>query len=566
MIVVYGSTRVHLPNRFLLIYSLTAIGVLAIVSLSLMPTLSDTLSVRQKRDLDVKFATTTFDASKEKKLGLDLPPFLSTGRQNSDPQKMQFVKEMMEHAWSGYVNYAWGHDDLQPISKTGYDWYQTQNLLNTPVDALDTLYIMGLHAEYNASKHLILETLDFKKITQAVSVFETVIRVLGGLLAAYDLEGDPRLIEKCVELADLLLPAFDGESGFPVNQLVLATGETRGSRTALSLAEIGSLQLEFQYLSDVTGNPVYAEKALFVYKQLQTIKTPIHGLYPEYIHPGDIRGEVQGGKVSLGGMSDSYYEYLLKMWFSTGEPEFFDMYYEAAQGFGNRLARHSSSGYLFIPAANVRRYAQEDGRTGVSVESENSFDHLACFAGGMFATGALASRTGEWTYHLDIGRKITDYCWKMYENTMTGIGPENAEGDAVARDPRYHLRPEAVESLFYMWRLTHDPVYRQRAWTITKMLEKYCKDDGGYHGLTNVNDVDGEPMDRQESFFLAETLKYLYLIFADDDTIALEKFVFNTEAHVLSVRGHGRRSDTSKYTPVPFYGTPSEPVVFVQED
>ncbi|KAJ3222944.1 Mannosyl-oligosaccharide 1,2-alpha-mannosidase IA, partial [Chytriomyces hyalinus] len=296
MIVVYGSTRVHLPNRFFLIYSLTAIGALALVSLCLMPTLTDTLSVRhQKRDLEVNVAasTTAFDPPKKKKLGLDLPPFLSTGRKNSDPQKMQFVKEMMEHAWSGYVKYAWGHDDLQPISKTGYDWYQTQNLLNTPVDALDTLYIMGLHAEYNASKALILETLDFKNITQAVSVFETVIRVLGGLLAAYDLEGDELLVRKCVELADLLVPAFDEESGFPVNQLVLATGETQGSRTSLSLAEIGTLQLEFQYLSDVTGNPMYAEKALFVYKQLQSIKTPIPGLYPEYIHSGDIRGEVE---------------------------------------------------------------------------------------------------------------------------------------------------------------------------------------------------------------------------------------------------------------------------------
>ncbi|KAJ3223516.1 Mannosyl-oligosaccharide 1,2-alpha-mannosidase IB [Chytriomyces hyalinus] len=254
------------------------------------------------------------------------------------------------------------------------------------------------------------------------------------------------------------------------------------------------------------------------------------------------------------------------MWLSTGESKFFDMYYEAAQGFGNRLVRHSSNGHLFIPAASVKKQLRGDGSTRISVDSENSFDHLACFAGGMFATGALASRTGEWTYHLDIGRKITEHCWKTYENSMTGIGPENADGNAVARNPRYHLRPEAVESLFYMWRFTHDPIYRQRAWTIAKMLEKHCKDDGGYHGLQNVNEVDGGAMDRQESFFLAETLKYLYLIFADDDTIPLEKYVFNTEAHVLSVRGQGRRSDTSKYTPVPFFGTPDEPALHVQED
>ncbi|KAJ3107258.1 hypothetical protein HK100_003612, partial [Physocladia obscura] len=131
---------------------------------------------------------------------------------------------MMIHAWTGYKNFAWGSDDLNPISKTAWNWYGDNNtLLNTPVDSLDTLYIMGLHKEYAEAKTLVLEKLDFSGFDQFVSAFETNIRIFGGMLAAYDLEGDKRFIKKSIELADRLLPIFDTPTGIPVNYVNLAT-------------------------------------------------------------------------------------------------------------------------------------------------------------------------------------------------------------------------------------------------------------------------------------------------------------------------------------------------------
>ncbi|KAI8611761.1 glycoside hydrolase [Chytriomyces sp. MP71] len=482
-----------------------------------------------------------------KKAGLNLPPFLTTNRDNKNETRMQFVKEMMEQAWSSYVKYAWGHDDLLPLTQQPFDWYGDQNiLLNTPIDALDTLYIMGLHDEYADAKALAL-TLNFSNVTATISLFETIIRVVGGLLAAYDLEGDERVLRKCVELVDLLLPAFDTPTGFPANEYRLSDG-WKSSRADLGLAEIGTLQLEFQYLSDVTGNPLYAEKALWIYEQMAKIPLPVPGLFPEKLSKNVLL--TLNNKVSLGGMSDSYYEYLLKMWLSTGEEKYYKMYTVAADNFARYMRKYTNDGFLYMPAAQIYRNSPFEEPT---VNFEGTWDHLACFAGGMFATGGLASRRGAWTTHLDMGSQITEYCWEMYAHTSTGIGPENVRGDNIqAVDRQYHLRPEAVESLFYMWRYTHNEIYRERAWVIVQALEKYCSGESGFHGLNNVNNPGQGGVDRQESFFLAETLKYLYLIFADDDTIALEKYVFNTEAHVLSVRGHGRRNDSSKFVPLPF--------------
>ncbi|KAI9342841.1 glycoside hydrolase [Obelidium mucronatum] len=482
--------------------------------------------------------------------GLNLPLFLASSRNHSDRVKMEKVKEMMQHAWGGYVKYAWGHDDLNPVSKTPHDWYRSQNLLNTPVDSLDTLYIMGMREEYKAAKKLVLDTLDFSTITEYVSLFETNIRVLGGLLSAYDLEGDEAFLRKAVELADRMLPAFDTPTGIPINDLKLATGEVKENTEAV-LSELGSLQLEFQYLSDVTGNPIYAEKALYVFEQMQTIKVDIPGVFPDSFNPYEFG--VMGNKVAIGGRCDSYYEYLLKLWLSTGDKKYFDMYYVAAKGIADNMVITAAAGHIYIPAGRVTQAGNK-----FSVISETMFEHLTCFAGGMFATGALASRTGDWVKHLSVGAGITEACWKMYNQSSTGIGSENCDGESLRlNNQQYILRPEAVESLFYMWRFTHDQVYRDRAWTILLAYEKYCRNDAGYHGLQNADSATPLPIDRQESFFLAETLKYLYLIFADDDTIPLEKYVFNTEAHPLSVRGHGKRADSSKFVPLPpKYKTP----------
>ena len=102
------------------------------------------------------------------------------------------------------------------------------------------------------------------------------------------------------------------------------------------------------------------------------------------------------------------------------------------------------------------------------------------------------------------------------------------------------LRPETAESYFIMWRVTHEDKYREWGWQMIQALDKHCKSKeiGGYSGIRDVWSQSALKDDVQQSWFLAETLKYLYLLFCDDDVISIDKWVFNTEAHPLPIKGH----------------------------
>jgi mannosyl-oligosaccharide alpha-1,2-mannosidase len=167
----------------------------------------------------------------------------------------------------------------------------------------------------------------------------------------------------------------------------------------------------------------------------------------------------------------------------------------------------------------------------------------------MFATGALAIKPANFKELFRLGARITDTCYSMYEQSENGLGGETAyieKGKVVLRDSSYIQRPEVIESIFYMWRFTHDPKYRDYGLKIIENMNKHIRNDVAFYDLNS----DGKPGDKMESFFLAETLKYLYLLFVDDNVISLEHYVFNTEAHPLSVRGSGRRANPSKWTKI----------------
>src|SRR5215210_3157044 len=167
------------------------------------------------------------------------------------------VKAEFLHAWNGYKKYAWGHDDLKPLSKTYHDWYP-QPLLMTPVDALDTMIIMGLDDEAAATKQYILENLSFDKDIE-VQNFEITIRLLGGLLTNYQLTSDKRFLNLAEDLGNRLLPVFNSPTGMPYRYVNLKTGKTRAPVS--NPAETGTLLIEFGTLSKLTGKPVYYEKA-----------------------------------------------------------------------------------------------------------------------------------------------------------------------------------------------------------------------------------------------------------------------------------------------------------------
>ena len=228
---------------------------------------------------------------------------------------------MMKFAWAGYTEYAWGHDELKPVSRTARDWLGASGLAASIVDALDTLWIMGLEKEYEEAARFVRDELTFDKDV-SVSFFETVIRDLGGLLAAYALTGDRAFVAKADDLGERLVPAFRTTTGMPAGVINLGNGHNGAqpwSGGSFILAEVGTFQLEFRYLTHVTGKRKYAELADATTSYLFSQRPHIPGLYPNRI-------PMEGGlghdeEYSFGGLGDSFYEYLLKQWLFTNRTE-----------------------------------------------------------------------------------------------------------------------------------------------------------------------------------------------------------------------------------------------------
>ena len=399
------------------------------------------------------------------------------------------------------------------------------------VDSLDTLWIMDLKEDFAMARDWIAQNLSFERNLDN-SLFETTIRELGGLLSAYELSKDKMFLDKAEDIGKRLLMGFSDPSGIPHAAINLATGRASSPGWIYDksiLSEMGTLQLEFLYLAYHTNNPEYSRKPMEVFRHLDSLQKE-DGLYPLYV--SRVNGQFVGRDISFGALGDSFYEYMLKLWLFTGKEAdgYRRMYEESSTGAIKHLVLTSPSGYRYL--------AQRDAGGGLVTKME----HLTCFAGGMFALGAQNRAVkGKETAHQAVGADLTSSCHQSYLRTATGIGPETFEFHGSAefvvpdRSRYYILRPETVESYFVLWRTTKDPKYREWAWEAFQAIQKHCRVEGGFSGIHNVDQVPVQHDDNQQSFFLAETLKYLYLIFSEDELIPLDKYVFNTEAHPLGI-------------------------------
>ncbi|XP_048105946.1 LOW QUALITY PROTEIN: mannosyl-oligosaccharide 1,2-alpha-mannosidase IA-like [Alosa alosa] len=458
------------------------------------------------------------------------------GREPIDPdtkEKRAKIKEMMQFSWDNYKRYAWGFNELRPVSKQGH----SSNLFGglkgaTIVDALDTLYIMEMYEEFEAATEWVVKNLDFNMNTE-ISVFEVNIRFVGGLLSAYYLSGKEVFRQKAVELGEKLLPAFKTPTGIPWALLNMKSGIGRNwpwaSGGSSILAEYGTLHLEFMHLSKLSGNPAFAEKVMNIRKVLNRLDKPSGGLYPNYLNPNS--GQWGQHHVSVGGLGDSFYEYLLKAWIMSdkSDEEGKKLYYDALQAIEKNLIRKSSGGLTYIA----------EWKGGLL---EHKMGHLTCFAGGMIALGADGAPDQQTGHHMELAAEITRTCHESYARTNLKLGPEafrfdgGVEAIATRQNEKYFiLRPEVIETYMYMWRFTHDPKYRQWGWEAVQALEQHCRVEGGYSGVRDVYASNPNHDDVQQSFYLAETLKYLYLLFSEDDHLPFEHWVFNTEAHPLPI-------------------------------
>ncbi len=412
------------------------------------------------------------------------------------------VKQAFLHAWNAYKNYAWGNDQLKPLSKTFRNWYDA-SLLMTPVDAFDTMILMGLKKEADEAKILIFEKLSFDKDIY-VQNFEITIRLLGGLLSAYQLDGDERFIELAEDLGARLEPIFNSKTGMPYVNINLKTGATKGKIN--NPAEIGTLMLEFGMLSKLTGDPIYYDKAKQAVVELFKRKSKI-GLVGTTINVET--GEWQNTESHISGMIDSYYEYLIKAYLLFGDEDFKKMYDESITSVNKYLLDSVNTGWW---------YAHADMNTGK--KTRTVFGSLDAFMPAMLVLGG----------DIQTAEKIQKSCYRMWTNF--GIEPEEIDYKTFqVTAPYYILRPENIESAFYLYRATKNPKYLEMGKTFFDSIEKYCKVDEGFASLKSV--MSKEKNDSMESFFLAETLKYLYLIFAPAEVLDLQKNIFNTEAHPL---------------------------------
>ncbi|CZT04889.1 related to class I alpha-mannosidase 1B [Rhynchosporium agropyri] len=482
-------------------------------------------------------------------------------------ERADAVKASFQFAWDGYEKYAFPNDELNPVSNN------FSNSLNgwgaSAVDAFSTALVMQIPEIVDTILEFI-PTINFDETADQVSLFETTIRYLGGMLSGYDFLKGPLgglasnatavdlLLTQAERLASNLAFAFNTPTGIPSNNLFLNPQRTDNSTTN-GIATIGTLVLEWVHLSDLSGNKTYGQLAEKGESYLLAPKPASSEPWPGLIGTNiDINtGLFQDAKGGWVGGADSFYEYLLKMYVydSTRYGHYKDRWILAADSTIAHLASHPSS------RPDLTFLAYFDGQKRIFVSQ-----HLSCFHGGSFILGGLVLKEQK---YIDFGLALVNGCHDTYVSTLTGIGPEVfrwVENSTSSDDPRnrpppanqtsfydkagffitnsfYSLRPEVIESFYYAYRATGDQIYRDWAWNAFVAIRDNCKVGSGFAELNDVNQPKGGGFgDFQDSFFFAEVLKYAYLIHSPDDVWQVEhggknEWVFNTEAHPFKVWG-----------------------------
>ena len=426
------------------------------------------------------------------------------------------IKNTMKRAWDGYKRDAWGYDFLAPQSHTGKDLF---GLGLTIIDSLDTLLLMNMTEEFEDAKNWINTSF---KMNTVVSFFETTIRCLGSLITTYEQTGDKFFLQTAVKLADKLMPAFNTNSFIPRTMINLETGQCSDHSWSYGyslLADAGSVQLEFLALAFHTGNLSYSQHALDALDSILFFDPmpPFRISYTNTLFSSK--------SYSFDAFGDSYFEYLLKLYLYAPKNVSYlkDSFKNAIKAASKRLSftsRYNNMEYLATIQENTVLH---------------KVSHLFFFLPGLLLLANDAFPD------VDIFKEASESFYKtakIFYSLPTGLSADeyvikSSSPGYVLLDDAFKLRPEYIESLFYLWRLKKDPWARKKAWDIYQSIEKYTSVENGYTTVRDVNTNVVIYQDSMDSFFLSETLKYLYLIFSDDDVVPLSDYVFNTQAHFL---------------------------------
>lgn len=447
------------------------------------------------------------------------------------------VREAIRHLWSGYRKAGWGADEIQPMSGKPRESLGKVGMLI--LDTLDTLWLAGLHDEFAEGEKWVSE-LDFqpRKNSTRSSFFEIVIRGLAGLLSAYALSGHHVLLDKARLLGDQLLQGFPKPGSvhlWPVATIDVHNASDVGivadwHPSFSYLADVGSNVLEFSYLSDATGDSRYQSAAGHVFNKLVKLSNSFQQpLLPLELDPYSFT--FRGDTVSVGATGDSYFEYLLKRYLQSGctEHQLLSTWKNAMHEMREALIKESPQGLTYIQSQATRVAPGVFGPAAIGME------HLSCYVGGMLAMASHyvpAEDAEDWW--LPRAVEITQTCYQMYQLTPTGLAPENVIFDETGMrtgETHYRLRPETLESLFYLYRITGNTTYRDWSYNIFEAINRKTKTKYGFATVNDVSDVNSLLDDDEETWMGAETLKYALLTQLPARALPLDEFVLNTEAH-----------------------------------
>lgn len=452
------------------------------------------------------------------------------------------VKKMFYHAYNNYMAHAFPHDELKPLTRTFTDSLSELGNLKlehlpqdyngsalTLIESLSSLVILGNNTEFERAVLWLSDNISFD-VDARINLFECNIRVLGGLVSAHILATDSRnrlapglyknqLLILAEDLGKRFLHAFNTPTGLPYAWINLKYGVMDDETTETSTSGCGSLILEMGVLSRLTGDSRFEAAALRALRKLWSMRSPLNLVGTTL---DVVTGEWIEYSTGIGAGVDSFYEYLMKAHILFGGEEFWDMFHSAYLAV-QKYFRHGPW------------YHDADMRTGRATYWQ--LTSLQAFWPGLqVLLGDVAAANSSHREFYNV--------WEKF-----GVLPERYLLDHDMMHPTekyYPLRPEFAESTFYLYQATKDPWYLKVGELIVNSLNRYTKVEGGFASVKDVATMKLE--DHQHSFFLAETCKYLYLLY-DDSFLVDQNYVFTTEGHPLPVKSAWHERLPESYIP-----------------
>jgi len=429
-------------------------------------------------------------------------------------QLRDHVVEMFRHGYGSYMTYAYPQDELQPVTCTGTNVFGGYSM--TLIDSLDMLALVGDDVEFFKRVREVGSNVRFDADLK-VSVFETTIRVVGGLLSAHLLAEkhgprlratsdrpdreeafayDGSLLPLAVQIADKLMPAFNTPTAIPFNEIHLRAGVNKADGHTSCPAAAGSLLLEFGLLTQLTGDCKYLNAARRAFLSLwrlraahQVVGTMIDIFSGSWINP----------QTNIGASVDSFFEYMFKAYIAFDDDEYFQMWLDAYKG----IQKYTYYGGWYLTGSI------EHNLGPISEKNEQQINALQAFWPGLQAiSGETHQALDAYEKMLCIVRANIFMPEYLHLGAFLDKGPDRKTG------PGYPLRPEFLESTYFLQRSTGDDIFFAIAEDFMWSLEK-ARTRCGYAAILDVFTMKLE--NKMDSFMLSETLKYLYFIFTPTD-------------------------------------------------